>query len=186
VDHVHAVEQRRWDRLELVRRRDEEHLREIEGKVEVVVAVRRVLLGVEHLEHRARRIAPEVGAHLVDLVDQEDRVARSCVAQRPDDRPGHRADVGAAVAADLRLVPHAADGDPDELASQRARDRLSERRLPDARRPDEQQDRAGDVVLQLRDRQRLDDPVLDLLEVVVVLVQDLPRAVEVEIVLGQA
>src|SRR5207247_10950650 len=60
---------------------------------------RRVLLGVEQLEHRARGVAPEVGAQLVDLVDQEDRVLRLRVAQRPQDRAGHRADVGAAVTA---------------------------------------------------------------------------------------
>ena len=41
------------------------------GDVEVVVAEGRVLLRVEHLEHRRRRVAAVVGAHLVDLVDHE-------------------------------------------------------------------------------------------------------------------
>ena len=55
LDHVHPVEQRPGDRVERVRGADEEHLREVERQVEVVVAERPVLLGVEHLEHRARR-----------------------------------------------------------------------------------------------------------------------------------
>ncbi len=55
------------------------------------------------------------------------------VAQRADDRARHGADVGAPVAADLRLVAHAADRHADELAPERAGDRLAERRLPDAR-----------------------------------------------------
>ena len=38
LDHVHAVEQRAGDRVERVRGADEEHLREVERQVEVVVA----------------------------------------------------------------------------------------------------------------------------------------------------
>ena len=54
-DDVHAVEQRRRDRLELVRGADEEDARQVERQVEVVVAEVLVLRRVEHLEHRARR-----------------------------------------------------------------------------------------------------------------------------------
>ena len=88
------------------------------------------------------------------------------------------------MAADLGLVAHAADREPDELAVDRAGDRLAERGLADARRADEAEDRAGEVVLQLRDGEVLEDPLLDLLEVVVVLVEDRLGALEVEVVLG--
>ena len=184
LDHVHPVEERRRNRVELVRGADEEHLREVERKVEIVVAEGRVLLGIEHLEHRARGVAAEVGAHLVDLVDQEHRVLRLGVAQGPDDRSGHGADVRAPVPADLGLVADASDRDADELATQRARDRLAERRLADSGRADEAEDRPREVVLQLRDREVLEDPLLDLVEVEVVLVEDLARAHEIEVVLG--
>ena len=50
---LHAVEERRRDRLELVRRADEEDPRKVERQIEIVVAEARVLRGVEHLEHRA-------------------------------------------------------------------------------------------------------------------------------------
>ena len=184
LDHVHAVEQRARDRVERVRGADEQHLREVERQVEVVVAEGAVLLRVEHLEHRARRVAAPVVAHLVDLVDQHQRVRRLGVAQRADDRAGHRADVRAPMAADLRLVAHAADREPDELASERVRDRVAERGLADAGRPDEAEDLAGDLVAQLRDGEVLDDPVLHLLEVEVVGVEHLARVLEVEVVLG--
>ena len=172
LDDVHAVEQRAGNRVERVRGADEEHLREVERQVEVVVAEVPVLLRVEHLEHRARRVAAEVGAHLVDLVDQQHRIERLGVAQRADDRPRHRADVGAPVAADLGLVAHAADRDARELAPERARDRLAERRLADARRPAKHRIGPETSPLQLRDGEVLDDPFLDLVEVVVVLVED--------------
>ena len=80
------------------------------------------------------------------------------------------------MAANLGFVAHAADGEAHELAAHRARDRLAERRLADARRPDEAEDRPGQLFLELADRQILDDPVFDLLEIVVVLVEDRARA----------
>ena len=53
--------------------------------------------------------------HYLD-VEQDDRVHRPGVAQGADEPPWHRADVRAAVTADLGLVAHAAQRDPDELA----------------------------------------------------------------------
>src|SRR6202034_4447131 len=110
-----------------------------------------------------------------------------------DDAAGQRADVGAPVTADLRLVPHAAERDPDELAPHRARHRLVKRPLADARRADERNHRAGTpsaddtettVGTPLAHRQVLDDPVLHVVEPGVVLVEDLARARDVVGVLG--
>ena len=184
LDHLHAVEQRRRHRVELVRGGDEEDVREVERQVQVVVAEGRVLLGVEHLEHRARRVAAEVRAHLVDLVDHQHRVVRAGVAHRADDRAGHRADVGAAVPADLRLVAHAAHRDALELAAHRLGDRAAQRGLADAGRSDEAEDRGARVRLQLAHGEELEDAVLHGLDVVVVAVERLARVLQVEVVLG--
>ena len=73
--------------------------------------------------------------------------------------------------ADLGLVVHAADGQPLELASERPRDRLAERRLANAGRADEAEDLTGDLLAELGDGKELDQPVLDLLEVVVIVVE---------------
>src|SRR5207247_5330884 len=101
--------------------------------------------------------------------------------------PWQGADVGAAVTADLRLVVHAAERHAHELASERARDRLADRRLPNAGRSDEREDRAGAPVLvdaalgaQLAHGQVLDDPVLDVAEAGVVGVEHLPRVRRIE------
>ena len=184
LDHLHPVAQRRRDRVELVRGGDEEAARQVEGQVEVVVAEARVLLGVEHLEHRAGGVAAEVGAHLVDLVDHQHRVVGLGVAQRADDRPGHRADVGAPVAADLRLVAHPAHRQPLEGAAHRRGHRLAQRGLAHAGGPDEAEDRRAGVVLELAHGQELEDAVLDPLDVVVVGVEHLARVGEVEVVVG--
>ena len=73
-DDLHAVEQRPGDRVEHVGGRDEQHVGQVEVDLEVVVAEGVVLRGVEHLEQRRARVAAPVGADLVDLVEQEDRV----------------------------------------------------------------------------------------------------------------
>ena len=45
----------------------------------------RILFGIEHFEQRARWIATEILAQLVDLVEQEERVALASLLQIGDD-----------------------------------------------------------------------------------------------------
>ena len=130
-----------------------------------------VLLRVEHLEQRRRRVAAEVHRHLVDFVEQEDGIARAGLLEALDDLARQRADVGAAVAADLGLVAHAAQRDAHEVAAGGARDRLAERGLADARRADEAQDRALHALDQRLHGEVLEDALLRLLEPVVILVE---------------
>ena len=171
-DDLHPVHQRRRN-VERVRRRHEHHVREVVLDLQIVVHERRVLLRVEHLEQRRRRIAAEVHAHLVDLVEQEERVGLLRLAHRLDDLAGHRADIGAPVAADLRLVADAAERHAHELAAGRLGDRLAERGLADAGRTDEAEDRTLQLVGAALHREVLDDALLDLLQAVVIGVQHL-------------
>ena len=83
-EDLHAVAQRLRNRIHPVGRGDKEHLRQIERHVEIVIAERRVLLRVEHFHQRRRRIAAEIAAELVDLVQHEDGVD----ASRRDGFPG--------------------------------------------------------------------------------------------------
>ena len=73
------------------------------------------------------------------------------------------------MAADLRLVTHATEGDADEGTPGGVGDRLTEGRLADARRSDEAEQRALGVAGQLEHRDVLEDALLDVLETVVVL-----------------
>src|SRR5690606_5859260 len=62
----------------------------------------------------------------------------------------------------------------------RLRDAAAERGLHHARRTDEAEDRARLLRVQLPDGEELDDPLLDLLQVVVIPVQAIPRPGEVD------
>ena len=101
--------------------------------------------------------------------------------------------VGATVTTELGLVVHTTECDAHELASEGARDRFTERRLADARRPHEGQDRTraagaglGHPALgaQLADREVLDDPVFHVVEPGVVGVEDGARVTNFELVVG--
>ncbi len=163
---------------------DEQHLRQIERHAQVIVAEGPVLLGVEHLEQRRGGIALDARAELVDLVEHHDAVPRARLAQRLDDVAGQRADIGAPVAADLGLVMDAAQARAHEFAPGRLGDRLAERRLADAGRADEAQDRAAAARLQLLHREIFEDAARHLLQPEMVLVERLARLGEVDDALG--
>ncbi len=176
-DQLHPVEQRLRNRLQGVRRGDEEHVGQVQVEVQVVVAERVVLRRVQHLQQRRGRVAPVVAADLVDLVEQDDRVHRARFPDGSDDASGKSAHIGTAVAADLRLVTHAAQGDPDELAAEGARHGLAERGLADSGRTGQQDHRARATpaddgqatgLAAGPNAQVLHDAVLDLVEAVVV------------------
>src|SRR5918994_3387007 len=135
-DDLHAVQQRARDRLDHVGGGDEQHVRQVQLDLEVVVAEGVVLGRVEHLEQSRGGVAAPVGADLVDLVEQEHRVHGPGLLDGPGDPAGLGADVGAPVAADLGLVTDAAEGDPDELAAHGPGDRLAQGGLADTRRAD--------------------------------------------------
>ena len=84
------------------------------------------------------------------------------------------------MAANLRFVVHAAETYAHEFAVHRPRDRMAERRLADARRSDEAEDRRLAVRRELANRQILDDPALDLLEPEMILVEDAARRGDVD------
>jgi hypothetical protein len=89
-DDLHAVAQRLRNRIEHVRGGNEQHLREIERHVQVVVAESRVLLRIERFQQRRRRIAAEVAPHLVNFVEHEHRIFRLRAPNALNDLPRQR------------------------------------------------------------------------------------------------
>src|SRR5262249_12000784 len=141
---------------------------------------RGVLLGVEDLEQRRCGITSKIGAELVDLVEHEYGILGARAPNPLHDLTGKRTDVGPAMAADLRLVPHAAERDAMELPSECPGDRPTERRLADTRGADEAQDGIFALRPDLLDREVLEDTVLDLLQSLVILVENRVRAPDID------
>ena len=151
-----------------------------------MVAEGAVLRRIEHFQQRGCRIPADVAGELVDLVEHEDRIRTARLLEVLNDPPRHRADVGAAVAADLRFVADAAERDPDEVAVHRPCNRLAERGLAHAGRSDQTEDRrpAFPPAVELEHREEFQNAFLDVLEAIVVGIQHPRRLVAVEPVVG--
>ena len=119
--------------------------------LQVVVAERVVVGRVQDLHERRRGIAAPVAVELVELVEEHHRIVDAGLGEAVDDAPGHRADVGAAMPADLGLVAHAAEGHAHERPAERVGDALRDAALAGAGRAGEAQD-GGRLVGDVRRR----------------------------------
>ena len=184
VDHLHAVPKGRMDGFQLVGVGQEQHLGEVQGHVQVVVAEGMVLLGIQHLEQGGARIPPHVAPDLVHLVEHDHGVHALDLVQGLDDAARHGSHIGATVPADLALVVDAPQRDAGVLAAQGPGDGLAEAGLAHSRRPHEAEDGAAQVGLQLANGQELQQAVLDLGQPEMVLIQHGLGLLEVKVVLG--
>mmetsp|Transcript_31214 Transcript_31214/g.85612 ORF Transcript_31214/g.85612 Transcript_31214/m.85612 type:complete len:303 (-) Transcript_31214:480-1388(-) len=88
------------------------------------------------------------------------------------------------MASELRLITNTAEGDPMEFAAECLGDGPAQRSLANAWRSMKTQDRAVHVAAHLLHSQKLKNPALHLLQPVVVLLEDIMRHGEVQVVLG--
>src|SRR5579875_539846 len=195
INDIHTVRQRARDLVLHIAGTDKENFGEVEGHFEIVVGKRAVLLGIKHLKQSGRRIAAILRRDLIDLIQQEDRIAHAHRLHALDDASWQSADIGAAMSTNFRLVVYAAQRDARELASEGASDRIAERCLANPGRADEAQDLAlslvlemaaaiGELLAQLAHRQELDDTLLDALQTIMIFIKDSPRRLDIEAILG--
>ena len=183
LDHFHAVKQRPRDGIRAVRSRNEHDLGKVVRHFKEVVAKRVVLRAVKHLQHCGSRVTPHVACELIDLVKQQHRVHGTGLPHGCDHAPGHRADVGAAVAADLRLIMDAAKAHAHEFPSEGAGDGFRNGGLSHARRADKAEDLPGDLPRKAGNGNVLQDAFLHLFEAVMILIQHSARMGKVKVIL---
>ncbi len=133
-DDFHSIEKSGLNGVGDVGGGDEENPREIDIDPEVVVAKGVVLLRIEDLEQRRRRVATKVGTDLVDFVEHEDRIDGARLLQTLNHPARQGADIGPPVAANLGLVADPTERGSDEAAAQRPGDGPAEGGLSNPRR----------------------------------------------------
>ena len=181
---VHAVVERARNGGSVVCRGDKQHVAEVERQVDVMVLKRAVLFGIEHLKQRCGRIALKALTELIDLIEQDEGVIRARLLHSRHDATRHGADVGAAMAHDVRFVAHAAEGNTHVLAAGRLGDRARNGRFANARRADKANDLPRRLVRELAHGERLQKSCFNLFHAVMVAVENFLRAVEVQALLG--
>ena len=159
-------------------------LRQIERHIQVVIGEGVILRRVEHFQQRRagspRKSAPSLSISSSIMTG----LSRAGLAQLGDDSAGHRADVGAAMAADVGLVAHAAQGDADEIPAHGFGDRFAQRSFADARRAKEAENRAAAVRFEFSHGQVFDNPPFDFFQIVMIAIENLPGLFQVDFVVG--
>ena len=143
-----------------------------------------ILLRVQHFQQRRSRVAPEIAAHFVDFVKQEHRIHGARLLDAGNDSARNCAYIGAPVTANLGFVPHTAQRHLDEFPADSLRHRPDDRGLAHARRADKAQNRAFHVLLHAQHGQIFDDALLDLFQPVMILIQNPPGPLQIQIVRG--
>ena len=175
---LHAIQQRRRHVI-AVRRGQEHHVREIIFNLQIVIHKCGVLFRVENLQHRTGRIPTEILPHLVDLIEQDQRIGGFRLFHRLNDLARHRPDIGAAMAPNFGLVPHTAQTDANKLAPRGLRHRFPKRGFPNTRRAHKTKDRPLHLGRTCLHREIFDNALFDLLKPVMIRIQNLFGAGEV-------
>ena len=121
----------------------------------------------------------DVGGDFVDFVEQEYGVDRPSVFHAVENAPGHRADIGTAVAADFRFVLNAAETHADEFSAKRSRDRLRNARFTNAGRSDETQNRGFHAPRQFQNGEIFRDALFDFFKTVMIGIEHLHTVFQV-------
>ena len=132
-----------------------------------------ILFGIQHFQQGRGRVAAKVHGHFINLVEQKQRILFAHSRHALHDLARHGADIGAAVAAYLGLITHAAKRHTHEFAVGRARDGAPKRGLAHSGRPHQTEDRAFHFLDALLHREVFQDAFLDLVEAIVIFLKDL-------------
>jgi hypothetical protein len=154
------------------------HVAQVKIDLDIVITELVVLLGVQHLQQCAGRVAPEISPQLVDFVQQEQRIARANLGQALQHLARHRANIGAAVAANFGLVAHAAQRHAHVLAPGRLGNRLPQRGFAHARRTNQTQYGRLHFIHALLHSKIFQNTVFNLVQTVMIFIQTvsaLPR-----------
>ena len=170
-NQFHSVEQRPGNRVQIVCRGNEQHLRQIIVKVQEVIVERVVLLGVKHFQQGRLRVAIVIILrNLVDFIQNEHWIVCLGFDETFDDAARHRPDIRAAVAANLGFIVNTSQGYSDIFPAQSGCYAFSQRGLAHSRRTIKAQYRGLHILADTQNGQMLQNALLDLLHSVVVAV----------------
>ena len=109
IDDLHPVQKRSGNGVFVIGCGNKQNIAQVKGQLNKMIPEGCILLRVKDLQQSRSRVTLIITAKLVDFIDQNQAIAAPRLAQSCDDPSGHGADIGLAVAADLGLVPDAAE-----------------------------------------------------------------------------
>ena len=145
-----------------------------------MVCERIILFGVKNLQQSAGRVSIIRSRQLVHLVQHHDGIGCTAFLDTVHDPPRHCADIGSAVAANIRFIPDTPKADPHILPLQRMGNAAADACFPGTGRTDKQENGTGLFAFQIHHGNLLYDAALDLLQTVMVGLQDFTRLFQID------
>ncbi|MNO93377.1 hypothetical protein D3C76_849770 [compost metagenome] len=139
-----------------------------------------ILFRIQHFQQGRRRVATHVAAHLVDFIEQEQRVAHSNLGQLLDQAARHGTDIGTTVTANLGLIPHTTERHAHEFAVGSPCDGFRQRSLAHPRRAYQTQHRALQLLHALLYGEVLENAFFHFLQTVVIGIEDFLGASQIK------
>ena len=132
-----------------------------------------ILLRIQHFQQRAARITAVIVGKLINLIQHHNRIRNSASLDAFHDAARHRSNVCTAVSANFRFVARAAQTDADIFPVQRPGNALPDGSFAGTRRTYKQKNRAGLFLVQIHDRDLLQDTVFHFFQAIVIFIQNL-------------
>ena len=171
-NQLHTVEEGSGNGIGGIGGGDEHDAAEVNRQLHEMVAERAVLLGIQHLKECRGGIAAGVVCQLVNLVQHQQRIHRTCADEGVDNTTGHGADIGLTVTTDVRLITDAAERETGQLTVHGLGNRDGDGGLTNAGRAHETEDLALGLGVNLMDGDKLQNTLFHLLKAEMVAVKD--------------
>ena len=183
-DNLHTIQQWARNCIQCIGSGNKHDLRKIIGNLQIMIPIGLVLLGIQYFQQSRTGIAPIIGAHFIDLVQQEQWVAALCLGQRCDHPTGHRTDIGLPMTADIRFIPHATQRNPSHISIQRSCDGICHRSLTYTGRAYQTKDLRRHLGCKLTNRNGFQNALFHFFHSVVIPVKNALRCSNVDPLLG--
>ena len=143
-----------------------------------------VLSWIQHLQQGRSRISLIITAHLVHLIQEENRIAGTGFLKGFQDTTRHSSYIGTTMTANFRLIPHTTQRSSGKFPSQSSGHRASQRGFTYSRWTYQTKNRCILSLCQLTHSQILQNTLLYLLQTIVILVKNLLSTLNIINVLG--
>ena len=184
LNNLHTVKQRRSNGGGIIGSGDKQHLGQIHRKLNIMIGKGIVLLRVQRLQQCGGRVALNVVADLVNLVQQDNGVHTAAFDHCINNAAGHSADISLPVAANFCLIVDTAQGHPHILAVHGFCQGFDDRGFTYPGRACQTENLTGEVRVAPQHCQGLHNAVLHFVQAVMILIQHLAGTIQAHIVFG--
>merc|ERR1719341_2428705 len=174
VNVLHSIQQWTRNSVEGVGGAEEKDMRKVNRNVQIVVKEGRVLLRVQHLQQGSCGVALPASPHLVNLIDQDQRVLSLCLLECLHCLARHCSNIRSPMSFQFCHIRKATHRESEELPVQGSGDAG----LANARRSRETDYFTLCSSFELAHCYELKNPFLDIIETIVVVIQHLSSSVQ--------